>query len=290
VNRPDLFGFSEFTTWPWSMREDLAGYATAGVNAIEVCEFKLPHNDFDMLGEIAKHGLQVASVQMHVHSVFTDSMASKPSDPSDRLEHMKRAIDASAPHLPGATPFVVITGIPPEGNIKKAVEQSVEAVKHLAEFAATRNVRIAFEPLSPVNLHTDTAVWGLDQGLELIDRVNHPAAGLCIDTWNVWQTPDLDDVIRQCKDRIFLVQLSDWQTPRSTADRFTLGEGVIPLARIMRCIRSTGFNGAWIVEILSSYHLPGSLWKRDQGDVLRENISAFERLWQTSEPELARLT
>jgi hypothetical protein len=31
-------------------------------------------------------------------------------------------------------------------------------------------------PLSPVNLHTDTAVWGLDQRLEVVDRVNHASS------------------------------------------------------------------------------------------------------------------
>jgi sugar phosphate isomerase/epimerase len=144
-------------------------------------------------------------------------------------------------------------------------------------------MKVAFEPLSPVNLHTDTAVWYLDQGLDVVERANHPNVGICIDTWNVWQTPRLSDVISQCGNRILVVQLSDWKTPRSTADRYSLGDGEIPLRDIVRAIRQTGFTGPWVVEILSSLHLEGSLWKSDMEDLLRKNCAAFERLWNESE-------
>jgi sugar phosphate isomerase/epimerase len=95
----------------------------------------------------------------------------------------------------------------------------------------------------------------------------------------VWQTPDLTNVIAQCGKHILVVQLSDWKTPRSTADRYSLGDGEIPLRDIVQAIRNTGFNGGWVIEILSSMHLDGSLWKSDLEDVLRNNRAAFEQLW-----------
>lgn len=280
---PDYtFGYSEFTTWPWSYKQDLVKYREHGATAIEVCEFKLPHNDYESLAEIAKHGLAPASIQMNVHSVYVDSMANNPEDPDDRIRTMKETIGASAPYLPKGTPFIVITGIAPQNNFRKAVSRTADALKELGDAAAALGMRIAFEPLSPVNIHSDTAIWYLDQGLALVERVNHPAVGICIDTWNVWQTPDLDDVIAQCGSRILVVQLSDWQTPRSTADRFTLGTGEIPLSKIVRAIRKTGYSGAWVIEILSSMHLDGSLWKSDLDQVLRKNREAFEQLWSES--------
>ena len=280
MSLPSAFGFSEFTTWPWPFRRDLERYKAAGATVIEVCEFKLPHGDYgESLDKIEEAGLRAASVQAAVHSIFEDSMSSKPADPDDRIAEIKNAIALSAPHVPKGTPFIVITGIPPEGNIKKAVEKTVEGLKDLGEFAAQHGVRIAFEPLNPVSLHEDTAVWGLDQGIELVEKVHHPAVGICIDTWNVWQTPNLEETIRQCGGKILVVQMSDWKTPRSTADRYSLGDGVIPLASMIRAIRTTGFVGPWVVEILSSYHLDGSLWKGDLDELLRKNRDAFERLW-----------
>jgi sugar phosphate isomerase/epimerase len=282
------FGYSEFTTWPWSFEEDLRKYREHGARVIEICEFKLAHNDYTQLEELDRYSLAPSSIQMNVHSIFVDSMANVPKDPADRIATMKAAIAGTAPRVPKGTPFVIITGVPPEGNFNKAVNRTVEALKELGDAAASRGMRIAFEPLSPVNIHTDTAVWYLDQGLEIVDRVDDPNVGICIDSWNVWQTPNLPEVIRQCAERIFLVQLSDWKTPRSTADRYSLGTGEIPLAEIIRAIRETGYRGAWVVEILSSMHLEGSLWKRNLDDVLRENRQAFERLWNQTGPALQR--
>ncbi|HTU83605.1 MAG TPA: sugar phosphate isomerase/epimerase family protein [Candidatus Acidoferrales bacterium] len=276
---PERFGFSEFTTWPWPFAKDVAEYPKHGADAIEICEFKLAHNDYRQLLELRDSGLTPASVQMKVHSVFVDSMANKPQDPDDRVAAMKDAIAHSAPYLPPETAFVVITGVPPDGNFRKTADRTVEALRELGAHAAAHGMRIAFEPLNPVNIHTDTSVWYLDQGIDLVERVGHPAVGICIDTWNVWQTPHLRETIQRCGDRIFLVQLSDWKTPRSTADRYSLGDGEIPLRDVVRWIRDTGYQGAWIVEILSSYHLPGSLWKSDLDDVLERNYRAFTALF-----------
>ncbi len=281
MTRPYRFGYSEFTTWPWSFKQDVERYKHHGADCMEVCEFKLAHNDYeDALRYIDKHGMTVASIQAKVHSIFVDSMAPTPKDPADRVHAIKEAIEMTAPYVPKDTPFIVITGVPPEGNMRKAVDTTVEALKDLGDFAARHNVKIAFEPLNPININTDTAVWGLDHGLELVEKVNHPAVGICVDTWNVWETPNLREVIRQCGSRILVIQLSDWKTPRSTADRYTLGQGEISLAPIIRAIRETGFDGPWVIEILSSLHLDGSLWKSDMDEVLRKNHEAFDRLWQ----------
>jgi sugar phosphate isomerase/epimerase len=283
--RPYRFGFSEFTTWPWSFKQDVEHYKRHGADCIEVCEFKLAHNDYgEDLRYIDREGMTVASIQAKIHSIFVDSMAPTPKDPADRVHAIKEAIEMSAPHVPKDTPFIVITGAPPEGNMRKAVEMTVESLKELGEFAAKHNVKIAFEPLNPININTDTAVWGLDHGLELVEKVNHPAVGICVDTWNVWETPDLPQVIRQCGKRILVIQMSDWKMPRSTADRYTLGQGEIPLTEMFRAIRQTGFEGPWVVEILSSLHLDGSLWKSDMDEMLRKNHEAFDRLWQQSAP------
>lgn len=277
------FGFSEFTTWPWTFKDDVEHYKQQGADCIEVCEFKLSHNDYgEQLRYIDKHGLTVASVQAKVHSVFVDSMAPTPKDPDDRIDAIAKAIELSAPALPKGTPFIVITGAPPEGNMRKAVEKTIEALGKLGEVAAKHGMKIAFEPLNPINVNTDTAVWGLDHGLDLVEQVNHPAVGICIDSWNIFETPNLNEVIRRCGKRILVVQLSDWKMPRSTADRYTLGQGEIDLRSMMRAIRQTGFDGPWVVEILSSLHLDGSLWKSDMDEVLRKNHEAFDRLWQES--------
>jgi sugar phosphate isomerase/epimerase len=283
-DRADRFGISEFTTWPWSFERDVERYAARGVDCIEICEFKLDRNDYaPQLQSIARAGLGISSVQTTVHSLFPDSLAPSPRRAEDRLRHMKKSIDRIAPEVPGGTPFVVITGAAPAGNTQLVYDHCLSAFADLAGFAHERGMRIAFEPLNPVLLNTDTALWGLDQALELVQAIGHEALGICLDTWNVFQTSNLHDVIATCSGRIFLVQVSDWHRPRSGADRIGLGEGCIDNAAIMRSVRRAGYGGPYVLEIFSDESLPDSIWRADLDAVIARNAGAFTRIWDASE-------
>jgi len=275
------FGVSEFTTWPGPFERDAERYAAHGIPWIEICEFKLNRNDYAPQLEAASQlGLSVSSVQTTVHSLFPDSLAGQPTAPDDRIRHIKTAIERIAPYVPEQTPFVVITGAAPGGDTARVYEKALEAFADLAEFAAGYRMRLAYEPLNPVLFNTDTALWGLDAALELVRRIGHPALGLCVDTWNIFQTPGLHEVIRACGDRVFLVQISDWRRPRSGADRISLGTGEIDNAGILRSVRSTGYAGPYVLEIFSGESLPDSIWRSDLDAVLKQNFDAFGRLWQ----------
>ena len=273
----ERFGISEFTTWPWSFERDVERFPAHGIGAIEVCEFKLDRNDYSpQLRSIETVGLTVSSVQSTVHSLFPDSLAPQPIAPEDRVRHIKDAIARIAPHVPRQTPFVIITG----RRARREYADGVRGVPNgispiLRDFAAQHGMRLAYEPLNPVLFNTDTALWGLDQALELVQRIGHPALGICLDTWNIFQTPDLHEVIRRCEDRIFVVQVSDWHRPRSGADRISLGEGEIDNAAIVRTIRETGYTGPYVLEIFSGESLPDSIWRADLDAVLQKNIDAL---------------
>ncbi|MGH2512192.1 MAG: sugar phosphate isomerase/epimerase family protein [Candidatus Limnocylindrales bacterium] len=283
AQRDYAFGVSEFTTWPWSFERDVEAYARAGIEALELTEFKLNRDDYDpQLALLASSGLQVSSVQSTVHSLFPDSLAPQPTAPADRLRHMKAAIARIAPRIPQGTPFVVITGAAPGGDTEHVVRVAIDLLGDLAEYAADHGVRIAFEPLNPVLFNTDTAVWGLDDGLNLVQAVGHPNLGLCLDSWNVWQTPDLVATIARCADRIFLVQVSDWRRPRSGADLVSLGDGTIDNALIVGAARRAGYDRPYVLEIFSAESLPGSIWREPLDDVIRRNRVAFGSIWARS--------
>ncbi len=276
---PLPFGVSEFTTWPWPFERDVERYAAHGIAMIEVCEFKLDKNDYaPQLRSIAPAGLSVSSVQSQVHYLFPDSLAGQPTAPDDRVRHIKKAIERIAPCVPEQTPFVAITGAAPGGDTAHVYDTALKAFADLAAFAAKHRMRLAYEPLNPILFNTDTALWGLDQALELVQRVGHEAFGLCVDTWNIFQTPGLHEVIRACGDRIFLVQISDWHRPRSGADRISLGDGEIDNAAIIHTIRQPGYTGPYVLEIFSGESLTGSIWRSDLDAVLQKNLQAFANI------------
>ena len=273
------FGISQFTTWPWPFERDLAEYSAAGAHAIEICEFKLNRNDYaPQLEAVRRSGLAVSSIQTMVHSIFPDSLAPSPTDPNLRVRHIMDAMQRIAPHIPRDTPFVVITGAAPRGDNALVYRTLLEVLPALAEHAAKLGMRLAFEPLNPVLFHTDTALWGLDRALELVERVGHPDLGLCLDTWNVFETPNLLEIIERARERIFVVQISDWHVPRANADRRNLGAGSIPNGAILTAVERTGYDGPYVLEIFSEESLPDSLWRGDIAANLRLNAAAFAAL------------
>ncbi len=280
---PSAFGVSQFTTRPWPFEADVECCTQLGIGVLEVCEFKLqPDGYADQLAMLADNGIAVSSVQPIVHSLFPDSLAAHPATLRDRVARIESAIERIAPHVATGTPFVVVTGAAPGGDASAAYDACLRVLPDLAEFAAKHGVRLAFEPLNPVLFNTDTALWGLDQALELVCRIDHPALGICLDTWNVFQTPHLHATIARCSGRIFVVQVSDWQRPRCGADRRSLGEGQIDTADIVRSIRATDYAGPYVLEIFSSESLPDSIWRADLAEVLRQNRDAFAQIWEQS--------
>jgi len=270
------FGISQFTTTPWPFERDAIEYPRAGAGWIEICEFKLDRADYaPQLRALPAAGLRVSSVQTTVHAVYPDSLAPAPLDPAVRVRHIEESMERIAPHVPPGTPFVVISGAAPNGEDARVYETLLDVLPRLADRAARLDVRIAFEPLNPVLYHTDTALWGLDSALDLVERVDHARLGICLDTWNVFQTPDLLPTIARASGKIFVVQISDWQRPRANADRRTLGDGTIPTGTMLAAVRRAGYDGPYVLEIFSEESLPDSLWTGDIADHLRRSAEAF---------------
>lgn len=273
------FGVSQFTTAPWDFGRDVKEYAALGVEAIEVCEFKLDEERFrEQLAQVGERGLGISSVQPSVRTLFPSHMQPEPEDLPARLALFRRAIERVAPFAPGA-PFVCNTGPPPGGDVREVLEVAAREYRSLADFADEHGVRLALEPLSPALMNVESAIWTLGQAMRVVAGVDRPNFGVCLDTWNVWQNQDVENEIRACGDRVFVVHVSDWRTPRSFADRHAVGRGEIPTGALLRAIRESGYQGEYTLEIFSE-DVPDSLWETDLSAVISESRAALERAWR----------
>ncbi len=280
--RPYPFGVSEFTTWPWSFEQDVDQYGAIGVDAIEVCEFKLAGlHPGEVARVIGERSMAVGSVQPAVRTLFPSLSQPEPKSPRDRMERFQRTIERLA-LLGDNVPFVTNTGRPPSGNIEELLQVAASEYRRAADFAARHGARIAFEPLNPTIMNVESAIWTVEQAIELIERVDRESFGLCLDYWNVWQNADVEAWIRQAGSRIFVVQVSDWRTPRSFQDRRIPGDGAIPLAALMQATRESGYTGPYSVEIFSG-DVPDSLWKSDLRGVLESSRRGMDRAWFDAE-------
>jgi sugar phosphate isomerase/epimerase len=275
------FGVSEFTTTPWTFEQDIECYAQLGVEAIEVCEFKLDERRIDeQLALIAPRGLMISSVQPRIRTLFPSQSQPEPADPRERMALFQQTIQRFGA-LAAGVPFVTNTGRPPQGNIQRVYDVAVEVYRSLADEAARFGARIALEPLNPSIMNVETAIWTIQQALHLVTKVQRENFGLCIDSWNVWQNADLHEAISACGDRIFVVQLSDWRTPRSFLDRLSIGHGEIPFPAFLRAIHASGFAEPYVLEIFSA-EVPDPLWEGDLKQLIRENRANLDRVWQAA--------
>lgn len=129
----------------------------------------------------------------------------------------------------------------------------------LAELAARRGVRIAYEALS----------WGrhvnrYPQSWEAVTRAGHPNLGIVLDSYHVLASgPGLNALDAIPAERIALVQLADWLWPdlKDTNDRMQTarhlrvfpGEGVhgSQLAELVRRLEGAGYRGDYSFEVMN---------------------------------------
>ena len=278
------FGVSEFTTWPWTFEQDAARYKALGVDAIEICEFKLSPDAGrarEQLALVSDAGMQVSSVQPRLHSLFPDGPRPEPPAPEARMARLRQTIRRFSTLAPGTT-LVSITGAAPGGNFREAFTVAVREYRALADFAADHGLRLALEPLNPILMNVDTFLCSLPDALRVVDAVNRPNFGVWVDVWHIWQDAGATAHLRACGDRIFGVHVNDWHAPRCFGDRAVIGRGEIPLPPLLRAIAETGYRGAYTLEIFSEDWLPDSLWQGDLESVITESRAALYSAWEAA--------
>lgn len=273
------YSVSEFTTYPWTFEQDVARYAQLGVEGIEVCEFKLDRARVsEQLAMIPAHNLTISSVQPQTRTLFPSRSQPEPLHVPDRMMRFRQTIESFGAVASGLS-FVTNTGIPPDGNIQQVIDTAEREYTALADFAGEHGANIALEPLNASIVNTETAIWTVEQGMRIIEAVDRPNFGLCLDLWNIWQNAHLEDAIRSAGDRIFIVQVSDYRTPRSFEDRHIVGQGEIPFPPLLRAVHESGYRGFYELEIFSG-DVPDSLWKGDMETVITRSRDGLDRAWQ----------
>lgn len=275
---PFPIGISEFTTQPWSFEQDVAHYARLGIAVIEVCEEKLDAKRYkEQMAMIAAHGLSVSAVQPLVRTFGSSVMQPEPKNLSERMARLRLSIERLSAFAAGC-PFILNTGAPDKGNIDAMVKTTVIELRELAGFAADHGITLALEPLNASSMNIESAIWTIDQAMEIIDAVNRDNVGICLDFWNIWQNANVEENIRRAGDRIFTLQVSDWRTPQSYGDRLVPGDGIIPIGKLLKIVHETNYSGACTIELFSQ-DVPDSLYKTDLSGVIELSVKGLKNAW-----------
>lgn len=124
----------------------------------------------------------------------------------------------------------------------------VDECKRLADHAAERNVRLAFEPEPGMFIDT------MDKFSELHDRVNHPYFGLTLDVGHLVCLGELpvSDHIRRWKDWLWNVHIEDMKA--GVHDHLMFGEGEVDFVDVFAGLKGINYAGLVGVELSRHSH------------------------------------
>ena len=183
--------------------------------------------------------------------------------------HMQQVLDCCA--AVGSTilcgPHQVALGVfTGKGATDDEWKRSVEHLRLVAEYAAGQDVVLAEEIVNRFEFyHLNT----LDQGIRLVDEVDHPNCKLHLDTFHAHiEEKSPADAIRRAGSRIAHVHISE-------NDRGVPGTGSVAWDATFAALRDVGYDGWLTVEAFGNF-LP--------------NLAAATKIWRPlfeSEEQLA---
>ena len=242
----------ENTTPGWSFEQDVKNYESAAINAIGIGYDKIRNMRLETVENIlADSGIKVSSLLLTGFFTLNDK---ERQERKSCIIDLNQAIELA--HRLKADYLLVLSGPPrmKNGDIKKAEQITKDSLKYLAPIAESQNVKLGLEVLHPMYLDTWSAITTVEQALDIIESIDSEYVGLVLDLYHIHWDPKLSAGIKRAAGKIFGVHINDWRFPTRDMlrDRVVMGDGIIPVGRIIKEIQDTGYDGFFEVEIISN--------------------------------------
>lgn len=231
-----------------TLEDKLRAAAAAGFAGVEMLEYDLvmsPWSPARMADEAASLGLSVDVYQpFHVETVPPDLFVAG-------LRHAERKFDLLSEL--GARVLVCCSSRTANGLDDD--DLTAEQLNLLADRAEQRGLRLAYEAVPWGRVRTFEDAW------RIVERVDHPALGMCLDSFHVLSIVNDPAVIaRVAGEKVFHVQLAD--APRLNMDvrewslhsRMFPGQGSLDVAGFLSRILRMGYTGPIALEVFNDVY------------------------------------
>lgn len=230
-----------------SLEQKLAAAAGAGFDAVEIFEPDLiasPLGPAAVRERALELGLEIAMYQP-----FRDFEGVGPEALERNLRRARHKLEVMSDL--GARTLLVCSNVSPDAIDDP--ELSASQLHRLAEEAAERGIRIAFEALA-----WGTHVNDYRHAWRIVELADHPSLGTCLDSFHILSRGSDPAGIREIPgEKIFFLQLAD--APVIALDvlqwsrhyRCFPGQGGFDLTGFMSHVRAAGYDGPLSLEVFN---------------------------------------
>ncbi len=156
--------------------------------------------------------------------------------PERRLRVARTRAHLAAAAALGASALFVLPGHAPALSWEECAARARPVLESLLPEAERAGVRLAVEPVSQLRMDLGF-LHSFHDALDFVDAVGSPWLGVVLELNNAWIERGLYDNIRRRRDRIAVVQISDFKVGTLAAsERVVIGDGDIPLQRICHAL------------------------------------------------------
>ncbi len=264
-----------------TLEDKLDAAAAAGFDGVEIFEPDLVASSWtprDVRGRCTELGLSI-----DLYQPFRDFDDVRPVQLEHNLRRAARKFDLMAEL--GTDLILVCSAVSPH-----AVDDNgllAEQLHRLAVLAAERGKRVAYEALA-WGTHVNT----YERSWEVVRRADHPALGLCLDSFHILSRGSDPTAIRDIPaDRLFFLQLAD--APHLDMDvlqwsrhhRLFPGQGAFDLPAFLGHVLAAGYTGPLSLEVFNDVFRQSDP-RRTAVDALRSLLALQEATAPTAPPTL----
>jgi len=259
---------SQITTLRWPFDRDVAFFAEHGIAAVGVSVRKLE-----------AYGVTRGARLLREAGLAASCMTSSGFFPLEDARGTAEAVARTREHLAvaadiGASCLFVLPGHAPALSWEEAAARSRPILEGLLDDAERLGVRLALEPVSQLRVDLGF-LHSFGEALDFVDGTPSPWLGVVLELNNAWIERGLYDNMRHRRDRIAIVQVSDFKVGTLAAsERVVIGDGDIPLRRICRALVEAGYDGWWDIELLGS-----AIEVEGYESVVPRALERFRELW-----------
>jgi sugar phosphate isomerase/epimerase len=220
----------------WTLEEDLAFCAEAGIEIINVPFFKFHDRAAEGIEAIKRSSVRGVSLSTGGGSLIESG--------AQTLETLKPGIDAAV--ALGCPSLYGVSG--PSGyrmTTDEAYDRLVQCLGPAVDYAHSKGVQYAIEHTS-----ISTRSHGFIHNLaDAIDLSRDAGIGITLELQNCWYERHLEKMFRENVDRFAIVQVSDFLVGEDVRmNRRVLGDGSMPLEWMLQTLLDAGYEGYFDVE------------------------------------------